>query len=156
MATPRIVISPGINVSRESTLTVESFTTEVKEATAKATAEGWAKAKLEGVLNELIRKYWKVLPKELRGSVTKGIIQMAQSDYFVLTSNMKTLNRALLENFSPEAIKALISDNPAVVITKDSIRGMEFVNAKGNPFIKDYYKQVKSELRAMAANPPVF
>lgn len=154
------IVSPRPDVSRKEILNVEDATVTIKAIIVSDITKGVPKADTEAKISSVIRECLKKVDKRIVSRIRQSLQTMAQSNYYLLSENMRIANQNLMNKASAANLfKEIDADLPAgfakgVLLTNDAVfRNKMTTLEKGLPLIRDYQKQVRELTKVISADP---
>lgn len=154
------IVSPLPDVSRKEILNVEDATVTIKAIIVSDITKGVPKADTEAKISSVIRECLKKVDKRIVSRIRQSLQTMAQSNYYLLSENMRIANQNLMNKASAANLfKEIDADLPAgfakgVLLTNDAVfRNKMTTLEKGLPLIRDYQKQVRELTKVISADP---
>lgn len=145
--------SPHPDVAKDEVLELQYAVTELKVLVVKLVLNGESletiKSQAIDVINKCIARLGPVLGAQ---HVQRTLLNTFNSDYHMLSNNMKVINEHYSKKVPGYAIDPL---NPDATVSDQSIRNFWTDQKRGAAVIKDYRKEVANQLKVISATAPI-
>lgn len=166
MAEPRTIVSPKENIAQREVISVQTAQTRIKQIIVESYYQGLTNKEASARIAQVIAQTADGYPETSRESIRLSLATNAQKWHYTFMENNRVLNVALIQNalasdsiafrgrtysINVAQILGLPASETRTIVER--FRPLLTQDAKGIAIIENYQSKVKTQIKALAADP---